>query len=160
MLRKSKAAGVVSTPKYKSETLSTFQSAEEIIKALKRAEYESRDASKALQKYFNESDKKKVAAKVWYFLRNELIYLAEPKSNQTARTINRILHDALNKNATVDCKHYSVFAVGVLNACGVPAWFTFVGQNRNVKKPNHVYASALINGRIYCIDACRKHFDS
>lgn len=160
MLRKSNAAQSISRPKYKNETLTTFQSAEDIIAALKRAEKESRSASQTLSKFFNESDKKKVAAKVWYFLRNELIYFAEPKDNQTAKTINRMLYDCTYNNGTVDCKHYSVFAVGVLNACNIPAWFTFAGQNRSVKKPNHAYCSCLIDGKIYTIDACRKHFNS
>lgn len=160
MLQKSKAANAISRPLYKNTFITTYQSAEDIIKALKKAEKESRVASSELSKFFNEKDKRKVAAKVWYFLKNELIYFAEPKDNQTAKTINRMLYDSTYKNGTVDCKHYSVFAVGVLNACGIPAWFTFVGQNKAVKKPNHAYCSCLIDGKIYTIDACRKHFNS
>lgn len=145
----------IDKPNWKAERIATFQSAGQIANQLKRAEYESRPTSKRLALVFNEADKKAVAAKVWYFLKNEIFYQAEPKSSQNAKTISRFLSEA-----TGDCKHYATFAVGVLNACGIPAWFTFVGQDESVKKPNHVYCTCLIDGRKYTIDPCRKYFNS
>lgn len=145
----------IGAPNYKARHVSTFQNAGEIIRELKRAEKESRPTSEILAKYFCEPDKYKTAAKVWYFLRNEIFYQAEPKNDQTAKTLKRFLADA-----TGDCKHFATFTVGVLNACGIPCWFTFVGQYKHLKKPNHAYATALIDGKFVTIDACRKYFNS
>lgn len=151
----------IDKPNNRNQVVSVYQNAEEIIFNLKRAEKESRKASAELAKnFFNETDKRKVAAKVWYFMRNELPYFAEPKSNQTAKTINRMMSDVAYKNGTVDCKHYATFAVGILNACNINAWFTFVGQNKYVKKPNHAYCTCIVNGEVIIIDACRQKFNS
>jgi hypothetical protein len=142
-------------PNNKRELITTFQNAGEIITQLKRAEKESRPTAEILAKYFCERDQYKTAAKVWYFLRNEIFYQAEPKNDQTAKTVKRFLADA-----TGDCKHFATFTVAVLNACNIPCWFTFVGQYKHTKKPNHAYATALINGKPVIIDACRKYFNS
>ncbi|MEO5350753.1 MAG: transglutaminase-like domain-containing protein [Magnetococcus sp. YQC-3] len=142
-------------PNYKAQHITTFQNASQIITQLKRAEKESRPTAQQLAKYFCEADKYKTAQKVWYFLRNEIFYEAEPKNDQTAKTVKRFLADA-----TGDCKHFATFAVSVLNACGIPCWFTFVGQFKDQMKPNHAYATCLINGKRVVIDACRKYFNS
>jgi len=146
-------------PNGKNRIIQTFQNANDIIECLRYAELNSRDTSKILSKYFNETDKYKVAAKVWYFLRTQIRYFAEPPSNQTAKTINRFLYDCTYKNGTGDCKHFATFATGILNACNIPTTFTFVGQNKYIKKPNHAYATALINGKEVIIDACRTKFN-
>lgn len=150
----------IDKPRNKAEHITTYQNAREIVQNLKRAELESRKTSKALSSYFKEPNPKATAAKVWLFLRTELPYFAEPKTDQTAKTISRMLYDCLYKGGTVDCKHYATFSVGVLNACGVPAWFTFVGQDKNKKKPNHAYCTAMINNELVTIDPCRKRFNS
>lgn len=158
-MQKNKLAAKVSRPLYQSKQLAVFQSANDIINALRIAESDSRNVSKDLAAEFNESDKYKVAAKVWYFLRTQVPYFAEPKDAQTAQTINRFLYDVTYKNGSGDCKHFATFAVGVLNACGIETWFTFAGQNKNIKKPNHAYATCLIDGKEVIIDACRKRFN-
>ena len=155
MVNREQIKSAIDQPNFKAEKITLFQTAGDIIKELKRAELESRPTSKKLARVFNEEDKMKVAAKVWYFLRNQIFYEAEPKTSQNAKTINRFIYDA-----TGDCKHFAVFSVGVLNACGVPCWFTFIGQQKNTKRPNHAYATALINGQNIVIDPCRKYFNS
>lgn len=154
-MQRTELKNIIDRPNYKSEHIATFQNAKEIIAQLKRAELESRRTSAQLAKVFNESDKMNVAAKVYYFLRHQIFYKAEPKSNQTAKTISRFVNDA-----TGDCKHFSVFAVGVLNACGIPAWFTFIGQFKDNKRPNHAYCTCLIDNKPVIIDPCRKYFNS
>lgn len=146
---------LIDAPNNKAQHITTYQNADDIIRQLKRAEFESRPTSAKLAKVFNESDKMKVAAKVWHFLRTQIFYYAEPKTNQSAKTISRFISDK-----TGDCKHFAVFSVGVLNAAGIPAWFTFIGQQKGIKKPNHAYATALIDGKFVTIDACRKKFNS
>lgn len=161
MISTKKLSNDIDKPNFRSELVSVYQNAEQIIASLKKAEYNSRKVSQELAKnFFNEPNKRNVAAKVWYFMRNEIPYFAEPKSDQTAKTINRLLYDVANKGGTGDCKHYATFAVGLLNACGINAWFTFVGQNKYVKKPNHAYCTCMINGEVIVIDACRDKFNS
>ncbi len=160
MLDRADILRTVTKPTGKKEHIVTFQNAKDIVQQCKRAEYNSRQTSQELKKYFCEPNKKTTAAKVWYFLRKELTYEAEPKTDQNAKTISRMLYDCLYKNKTVDCKHYATFAVGVLNACGIKAWFTFVGQDKDKKKPNHAYCTALINNELVVIDPCRKRFNN
>lgn len=155
MFSRQKISQSIDKPKMKREHVSFFQNAKEIVRELKRAEANSRGTSKQLAKIFGDDDKVMTAAKVWYFLRNEIYYRAEPKTDQTAKEIPRFISDG-----TGDCKHFATFAVGVLNACGIPAWFTFVGQDPDVKKPNHAYCCCLIGNRVYVIDPCRKRFNS
>lgn len=155
MLSRQNIYGRIKPADGKARHLSTFQNAKEISNALKMAEYNSRGVSKQLVKYFKEPTDYATAAKVWHFLRTQIKYRAEPKTDQTAKEIQRFIQDG-----TGDCKHFATFAVGVLNACGIKTWFTFVGQDASIKKPNHVYGTALIDGQLVCIDPCRKRFDS
>ena len=156
----SNIVNAIDKPKYKAKHITTFQNARDIVQSLKTAEYDSRSTSAQLKKYFCEPNQKATCAKVWYFLRNELKYYAEPKTDQTSKTLSRMLNDCLYKGGTVDCKHYATFAVGVLRACGINAWFSFAGQNKNEKKPNHAYCTALVNNELITIDPCRKNFNS
>ena len=156
MLSRQTIAQSIESPDYKAKHVTFFQNAAEIVRELKRAELNSRATSKKLAAKFKENDPYKTAAKVWYFLVNQIKYSAEPSSNQTAKEIKRFIADGYG-----DCKHFATFSVGVLNAAGIPAWFTFVGQDPNKKKPNHAYCTALINGKPVVIDPCRrKKFNS
>lgn len=145
----------IKKPDGRREHIVTFQNAKQIVQQMMRAELDSRATSKKLATIFKEPEQKTTAAKVWYFLKNEIQYEAEPSDDQTAKTIRRFLSDKKG-----DCKHYATFAVGVLNACGIKTWFTFVGQDPTKKKPNHTYATALIDGKRVIIDPCRSRFNS
>lgn len=147
----------IKAPDGKREQITMFQNAKEIIQQMMRAELNSRGTSKKLAALFREPTARATAAKVWYFMRNELKYVAEPQEEQTAKTIRKIIADAKKGN---DCKHYATFAVGVLNACGIPTIFTLAGQDVRRRKPNHAYATSIIDGKRVVIDACRKYFDS
>ena len=154
-MQRNKITNLIDRPNYKSEHLKTFQNANDIIAALKRAELESRPTSDQLAKIFNDRDKMKVAKNVYLFLRDKITYYAEPKTDQNAKTISRFLNDGVG-----DCKMFSVTSVGILNACGVPCWFSFIGQMKGEKKPNHAYATCLIDGKFVTIDPCRDRFNS
>jgi len=139
----------------KSELISNFQSAEIIIKTLQRAEFDSRSFSKKLKPIFYSKNKLSTCKKVWYVLRKYFEYEAEPKENQTAKTLARYIVSRKG-----DCKHYSTASVGILLQCGIPAWFTYIRQIPNDKNKGHIYCSALVNGKIVIIDPCRKVFNS
>lgn len=141
-------------PNFKRQFITRFQTDKDIIAQLRRAEFESRNVSNKISGLFNEPDKVKSAKKIWHFLRTNIKYQAEPKNDQSAKTINRFIVDGIG-----DCKHYATFAVGVCNALNIPAFFTLVGQDQRVKKPNHAYCTAIINNKRVIIDPCRKNFD-
>jgi transglutaminase-like putative cysteine protease len=82
-----------------------------------------------------------------------VLYEAEPKERQTAKTVPVFI---LSRKG--DCKHYSSFAVGYLNSCGIPAWFSVVRQTDD-RNRWHVYASAIVDNEIVVIDPCRKRFN-
>lgn len=144
----------IKRPSGKKEFITRFQTAGDIMKQLKRAEYNSRATSKKLATFFKSDNALTTCAKVWLFLRKEIYYNAEPNHDQTAKTINRFIVDGYG-----DCKHFATFAVGVLNACNIPCWFTLVGQDETVRKPNHAYATALVDKKLVVIDPCRKKFN-
>lgn len=144
----------------KDEFICSFQNKDDIKKQLRRAEYDSRSFAKKLRPFFNSTDKNKVCRRVWTFMRIYLEYKAEPKTKQTAKTIPQILTPEKGRKVpTGDCKHYSVFSVGTLRACGVPSWFAVVRQTSDPTKW-HIYALAYVNEKIVVVDPCRKVFNT
>ncbi len=144
----------ITPPKYKKQFITPFQTDKDIIKQLKRAEFESRKVSQKISGIFEHHNKMIAAAKIWYFLKKKIKYEAEPVDQQTAKTINRFVVDGVG-----DCKHYATFAVGICNALNIPAYFTLVGQNKNRKKPNHAYCTAIIDNKRVIIDPCKNKFN-
>ena len=147
--------GAIDRPENKREFITGMQTAKQIVQQMKRAEYNSRGTSKKLAKFFGNKDKEKTCKRLWAFLRNEIYYNAEPLHDQTSKTISRFLRDGFG-----DCKHFAITSVGVLNACGIPCWFSLAGQDSEVRKPNHAYATALIGTKEIIIDPCRKDFNT
>jgi hypothetical protein len=139
----------------KDEFVCAFQNASDITKIIRRSEYESRNFAKKLAPFFKKTDDEKTCELVWKFLREYIDYRAEPKEKQTGMTIARFF---LAKRG--DCKHYSTSAVGILNACGIPAWFVVVRQSDIDKTKFHAYCQALVRNRIVTVDPCRNKFNS
>lgn len=137
----------------KDEFVCNFQNVDDIKKQLRRAEYNSRGFAKKLKPFFVSDDKKKVCKRVWAFLRVYIKYKAEPKERQTAKTI-----PVFFVQQTGDCKHYATTSVGILKACGIPAFFSIVRQTGD-KTKWHVYATALIDNKQIVVDPCRKRFN-
>jgi hypothetical protein len=147
--------GAIERPNGNREFITGMQTAKDIVRQMKRAEYNSRRDSKKLAKFFGTDDELKTCKRLWAFLRNEIYYNAEPLHDQNAKTISRFIRDGYG-----DCKHFAITSVGVLNACGIPAFFTLAGQEYGVKKPNHAYCTALVGNKEIVIDPCRKNFNT
>lgn len=145
---------LIKAPDFKKKFITAFQTDKDIIAQLKQAEYNSRGVSQKIGNLFEGVSKLDAAHKIWKYLRHNIKYQAEPKKKQTAKTINRFIVDGIG-----DCKHYTTFAVGVCNALDIPAFFTLVGQDPRVKKPNHAYCTAIIDNKRVIIDPCRKKFN-
>lgn len=139
----------------KKKFIVAYQNAQDIAKEIRTCEYLSRGFAKKLVPFFQKDDKEKVCLLVWRFLREYIDYKAEPKEFQTGKTIARFFVDQKG-----DCKHYATTAVGILNACNIPAWFVVVRQSETDRTKFHAYCQALVENRIVTIDPCRKNFDS
>lgn len=139
----------------RDEFICQFQNASDITRVIRRAEYESREFAKKLVPFFKKNDDERTCELVWLFLRKYIRYQAEPKEKQTGKTIARFLLDQKG-----DCKHYSTTSTGILNACGIPAWFVVVRQSDIDRSKFHAYCQALVGSKIVTIDPCRKSFDS
>jgi len=138
----------------KSERIANHQTAKQIFGQMARAEKNSRGHSIALAPQFKQRSQRQTAQAVYHFLRDGMVYRKEPNSKQTAKEIRRYISDGYG-----DCKHYATFAVGILNACRIPAWFVLVSQRQGSKTPNHAYAACMIGTDIVVIDPCRPTFN-
>jgi hypothetical protein len=93
----------------------------------------------AIHPFFDCYDPLDTAIYIWNFLKYNLKYKVEPAEIQTVKTPAAILQD----NATVDCKHYALFAAGILDAinrnnCEAIDWcYRFAGYKG--KQIEHVF---------------------
>jgi hypothetical protein len=138
----------------RSRLIVRVQTAKDIAQLLCVAEKESRADSEKLKQFFKHKDQYKSCELIWWFLRNNFRYIKESSKNQTCKTIRRYWQDRYG-----DCKHYSIFAVCVLNALKIPCFFRLVAQEKGKRQPNHVYAVAIVNGKEIIIDACIDNFN-
>jgi len=137
------------------ERIKGTQTAIAIFEQMRRAEKNSRAHSLALAPQFSRGSKMGTAKGVYNFLRHGMTYKREPNRLQTAKEIRRFIQDGYG-----DCKHYATTAVGILNACNIPAWFVLISQRSGSKNPNHAYACCMIGEEIVVIDPCRPTFNS
>lgn len=78
---------------------------------------------------------------IWEFLKYNLRYNAESGSDQSVKSPTAILHPGEN----IDCKHFSLFAGGVLDAIKQNEgedwdWnYRFVSYDKNNASPGHVF---------------------
>lgn len=145
----------IPAPNNEKQFIIASQTAGDIMKQLERAEKDSKQASIALSTGFKADNKIQTCKRVFDWLKKNIKYDAEPRIEQTGKTISRFVKDGYG-----DCKHYATFSVGVLKACGIDAYFKLVGQDKTKKVPNHVYCVADVNGKQIIIDPCRKEFNS
>lgn len=97
---------------------------------------------------------------IWNFLKYNLNYEAEPESDQTTKSPAAILQPAV----TVDCKHYSLFAAGVLDAlCRNYEdgwnWAYYFVSDTDVNEVTHVFVCAWDDNDEFWIDPCLTMFD-
>jgi hypothetical protein len=148
-LTRSQAVAIVPRPRYEEKLIVKNQTANDISKLLRQAEFNSRSYAKKLSRYFDYGSDRDKCRIIWKFLRQNIEYRKEPATRQTAKEISRLLSDGFG-----DCKHYSTFVVSMLLALEIPCFFRLVSFRQYDKSPTHAYAVALIDGEIIPIDAC------
>jgi hypothetical protein len=85
---------------------------------------------------------------LWNFLKNNTHYIIEPDSEQTLRSPAAILELGKNKNVGLDCKSYSLFIGGVLDALNrkgknIPWCYRYASYRWYDPMPHHVFVVAF-----------------
>jgi hypothetical protein len=118
----------------KNEMLVQDQSTGDIIDAICNAHNRHAQDYSRISSFFNAGTRKEVGRKIFNFLKNNVRYVIEPGSKQTVKSPAAILATGYG-----DCKHYSLFAGGVLQSLGIPFAYRFASYRAFDKQPQHVF---------------------
>lgn len=98
---------------------------------------------------------------IWNFLKYNLTYNEESGAEQSVKSPSAILHQGEN----IDCKHYSLFAGGVLDAIRTnegDSWtwcYRFATDRKGTYEPTHVFVVVFDKNREIWIDPCMESFN-
>lgn len=118
----------------KNEMLVQDQSTGDIIDAICSAHKRHAQEYSRISSFFNAGTPKEVGRKIFNFLKNNVRYVIEPGSKQTVKSPAAILATGYG-----DCKHYSLFAGGILQSLGIPFAYRFASYRDYDKQPQHVF---------------------
>jgi hypothetical protein len=116
------------------EMLSADQSTGDIIDAILEAHRRHAGDYSKISSFFNAGSKRETARKIFNFLKKNVRYVIEPGTKQTVKSPAAILATGYG-----DCKHYSLFAGGVLQNLGIPFAYRFASYKMFDKQPQHVF---------------------
>jgi hypothetical protein len=116
------------------EMLSADQSTGDIIDAILEAHRRHAGDYSKISSFFNAGSKQETARKIFNFLKKNVRYVIEPGTKQTVKSPAAILATGYG-----DCKHYSLFAGGVLQNLGIPFAYRFASYKIFDKQPQHVF---------------------
>lgn len=146
---------IVGLPSGRKEIIKEFQSTDDIINAVLEQHELNKPAFKKFAKHFDSKDVYTVCRKLWEFVHYNLNYKAEPNT-QSVKSVSKMLMDA-NTGKGNDCKHFSGFIAGCLDALNIPFVYRFAAYDGKI--PTHVYVVAKHGEDIIC-DAVLPYFDS
>ena len=118
----------------RTKMLVSEQSTSDIIQAILKAHKEHAKDYAKIAPSFNAETRREIGSKIFDFLKNNIRYRIEPSSRQTVKSPSAILAQGYG-----DCKHYSLFAGGVLENLGVPFAYRFASYKLFDKSPQHVF---------------------
>lgn len=110
---------------------------------------------------FDTGEIKSTCQNIWDFLKYNLTYNEESGDEQSVKSPAAILHPG----EYIDCKHYSLFAGGVLDAIKANfnepwTWYyRFATDKSGTTEPTHVFVVVKDGKHEYWIDPCMAHFD-
>lgn len=126
--------GVLAPFQNRREMLTAEQSTGDIIDAILDAHRRHAQDYSKISSFFNAGSKMQTAKKIYNFLKNNVRYVIEPGSKQTVKSPAAILATGYG-----DCKHYSLFAGGILQNLGIPFAYRFASYKMFDKQPQHVF---------------------
>lgn len=153
MQSKSAIRGLLPPFENKTVLIVQDQSVKDIINEIliTHAEYEA--DYDGIYKQFDKGDINQTGQGIWNFLKYNLKYTAEDKGDQSVKSPAAILQDGQK----IDCKHYSLFIGGVIDAIkrnegdGFEWFYRFASYDRETA-PSHVFVVVRDNGTEYWID--------
>ncbi len=114
--------------------LESDQSTGDIINAILDAHKRHAGDYAKISSFFNAGSNRDTARKIYNFLKGNVKYIIEPGSKQTVKSPSAILAQGYG-----DCKHYSLFAGGILQNLGIPFVYRFASYRVFNKEPQHVF---------------------
>ena len=138
----------------KNEMLVQDQSTGDIIDAICTAHNRHAQEYSRISSFFNAGSNKEVGRKIFNFLKNNVRYVIEPGSKQTVKSPAAILATGYG-----DCKHYSLFAGGILQSLGIPFAYRFASYRNYDKQPQHVFVVINPGGNEIWIDPVVGQYD-
>jgi len=126
--------GVLAPFQNRREMLTAEQSTGDIIDAILDAHRRHAQDYSKISSFFNAGSKMQTARKIYNFLKKNVRYVIEPGSKQTVKSPAAILATGYG-----DCKHYSLFAGGILQNLGIPFAYRFASYRIFDKQPQHVF---------------------
>jgi len=154
MVTRAELIGKLPRPTYRKVKITSNQSALNIIHEILTAQKLYADQYALIAEYFKAPTARETARNVWDFLKTQITYKIEADSNQTSKSPAVFLSDGSG-----DCKHYSLFTVGILSALGYTCKFRFTSYKAFDKTPQHVYTLLrLESGRYIPVDAVIEGF--
>ena len=141
-------------PLNKEVILNYNQNTDDIIDAILDADKNNPPLTYENAIYFEGVDDYQTGANIFYYLKENIRYEAEPDTHQTTKTIERLVADKKG-----DCKHYSLFAGAVLKALNIPYAYRFVsfGDSEEVQ---HVYIVIHPDTNPIYLDAVIDQYDT
>lgn len=147
-----KILNVLPQPDYRAKLISGWQNTSDIIGAINAQHKINLPMASKIKKYFDAGNEKDTAKNIHKFLRNEIEYRVEPGNRQTTKSLSRFIHDGYG-----DCKHFSIFANCILDACGYAPHYRYAGYTPG-KGFVHVYTYLPKSGTI--LDGVLPGFDT
>ena len=126
--------GQLAPCKNRQEMLESDQSTGDIIQAILDAHKKHAGDYAKISSFFNAGSTRDTARKIYNFLKGNVKYVIEPGSKQTVKSPSAILAQGYG-----DCKHYSLFAGGILQNLGIPFAYRFASYRVFNKEPQHVF---------------------
>jgi hypothetical protein len=135
------------------------QTTRDIINQVLTQHSENVNQAKKIAHLFDSGDAYGTCNNIWNFLKFQVPYKVEPSSEQTTKTLSRIIYDAKFNTGKNDCKHYSGFTGAVLDALGYNFIYRFAGYSNYINMPTHVYCICLNGKNKIYVDAVISGFD-
>jgi hypothetical protein len=135
------------------------QSTRDIINQVLTQHPENVKQAKKIAHLFDTGEAYGTCQNIWNFLKYQVPYKVEPSSEQTTKTLSRIIHDAKYNTGKNDCKHYSGFTGAILDALGYNFIYRFAGYSNYINMPTHVYVVCNNGKNKIFVDAVISGFD-
>jgi len=140
--------------------LSQFQGTKDIMREILATHEQFKDQYDLIYDQFDDHSIIQICKNLWEFLKWNFPYVAESSDSQSVRSPSAIIMGG----AGLDCKHYSLFIAGVMDAFyrnsqfDFEWYFLFVSEERN-GHIGHVFVEVIKDGHQIWVDPVLSYFN-